>query len=102
LCCVAAAAGGKAAKAAAKSAAKQDKRNAKLKEQRAAEAAAGSKRKASELQTETEQFNKAIRGVKSRARALMQQGMSAKVAQKMAQTAVTGEGGRPGGLRGFG
>lgn len=49
-CCSAAAAGGKAAKAAAKSAAKQDKRNAKLKEQRAAEAAAGTKRKASELQ----------------------------------------------------
>jgi hypothetical protein len=46
---VAAAAGGsKAAKAAAKSAAKQDKRNAKLKEQRAAEA--GAKKRVSELQ----------------------------------------------------
>jgi hypothetical protein len=43
------------------------------------------------LQTETEQFNKAIKGVKSRARALMQQGMSAKAAQQMAQKAVTGE-----------
>lgn len=42
-------------------------------------------------QTETEQFNKAIKGVKSRARALMQQGMSAKVAQKMAQKEVTGK-----------
>lgn len=171
--CVHAAAGGsKAAKAAAKAAAKQDKRNAKLKEQRAAEAAAGAKKRVSELQvgrravwlqlptdgctavavrtrassvmatahhascpapgaslllamgcqvkkggsrqnpsskassirhalslsllldctqTETEQFNKAIKGVKSRARALMQQGMSAKVAQKMAQKEVTGE-----------
>ncbi len=47
--CVAGAAGGKAAKAAAKAAAKQDKRNAKLKEQRAAEAAAGAKKRVSEL-----------------------------------------------------
>jgi hypothetical protein len=43
------------------------------------------------LQTETEQFNKAIKGVKSRARALMQQGMTAKAAQQMAQKAVTGK-----------
>jgi hypothetical protein len=41
-------------------------------------------------QSETEQFNKAIKGVKSRARALQQQGMSAKVAQKLAQKEVTG------------
>lgn len=161
VCCArafvhAAAGGSKAAKAAAKSAAKQDKRNAKLKEQRAAEAAAGPKKRSNDLQvrgrgprlttvviaatlllstqaqrerqtlavrlppygtpcpcplsrctficnsmslflllhstqTETEQFNKAIKGVKSRARSLMQQGMTAKVAQKMAQKEVTGE-----------
>lgn len=86
----AAGAASKAAKAAAKAVAKQDKRNAKLKEQRAAEAAAGGKKVAAALQSETEQFSKAIRGVKSRARALMQQGMPAKAAQAMARKAVTG------------
>ncbi|KAF6261994.1 P-loop containing nucleoside triphosphate hydrolase protein [Scenedesmus sp. NREL 46B-D3] len=83
---------GKAASKAAKSAAKQDKKNARIKEQRAAEAAAGGKKRAvPALQSETEAFSKAIRGVKSRARALMQQqGMSAKAAQKIAAKAVTG------------
>jgi hypothetical protein len=44
------------------------------------------------LQSETEAFSKAIKGVKSRARALMQQqGLTAKVAQKIAAKAVTGK-----------
>jgi hypothetical protein len=82
--------GSSKAKAAAKAATKQDKRNARLKEQRAAGAAAGGKKAPPALQSETEQFNKAIRGVKSRARALMQEGMTAKAAQKAAQKIVTG------------
>jgi hypothetical protein len=53
LCAHAAAGGSKAAKATAKAAAKQDKRNAKLKEQRAAEAAAPKKR-SNELQVRKE------------------------------------------------
>lgn len=82
---------GRAAKKLAKSAAKQDKKNARLKEQRAAEAAAGGKKAVPALQAETEAFSKAIKGVKSRARALMQQqGLTAKVAQKIAAKAVTG------------
>lgn len=81
----------RAAKKLAKSAAKQDKKNARLKEQRAAEAAAGGKKAVPALQAETEAFSKAIKGVKSRARALMQQqGLTAKVAQKIAAKAVTG------------
>lgn len=79
---------------AAKAAAKQAKRNARLKEARAADAAAaaagGGKREQPALATETAAFNRAIRGVKSRARALMQQGLSAKAAQAAAQKAVTG------------
>eukprot|EP00879_Flechtneria_rotunda_P032432 GHRR01035638.1.p1 GENE.GHRR01035638.1~~GHRR01035638.1.p1 ORF type:complete len:353 (+),score=125.53 GHRR01035638.1:1004-2062(+) len=80
-----------AAKKAAKSATKQDKRNAKLKEKRAAEAAvAVDKRPVPALQQETQQFKKNIKSVKSKARQLMQQGMSAKTAQKAAQKAFTG------------
>eukprot|EP00878_Enallax_costatus_P005816 GHUV01006103.1.p1 GENE.GHUV01006103.1~~GHUV01006103.1.p1 ORF type:complete len:892 (+),score=345.95 GHUV01006103.1:153-2828(+) len=74
---------------AAKAAAKQDKRNAKLKEQRAKEAAEG-KKAVPALQQETEQFSKAIKGVKSRMRELMQQGLTAKAAKNIAQKAVTG------------
>jgi membrane-associated HD superfamily phosphohydrolase len=74
---------------AAKAAAKQDKRNAKLKEKRAAEALAG-KKPVPALKTETEQFSKNIKGVKSRTRQLVQQGIPAKAAQKMATKAVTG------------
>jgi hypothetical protein len=83
---------GRLAKKLAKSASKQDKKNARIKEQRAAEAAAGGKKAVPALQAETEGFSKAIKGVKSRARALMQQqGMTAKAAQKIASKEVTGE-----------
>lgn len=85
-----AAATGKSNSKAAKAAAKQDKRNAKLKEQRAKEAAEG-KKVVPKLQSETEQFSKAIKGVKSRMRELMQQGLTAKAAKSIAQKAVTGE-----------
>lgn len=74
---------------AAKAAAKQDKRNAKLKEQRAKDASGG-KRAVPALQQETEQFSKNIKGVKNRMRELMQQGMTAKAAKGIAQKAVTG------------
>jgi hypothetical protein len=85
---------GRAAKKLAKSAAKQDKKNVRIKEQRAAEAAAGGKKAVPALQSETEAFSKAIKGMKSRARALMQQqGMTAKAAQKIAAKEVTGKGG---------
>eukprot|EP00877_Chromochloris_zofingiensis_P007931 jgi/Chrzof1/3391/Cz12g23200.t1 len=71
--------------------AKNDK-NARLKAKRAEAAEkAGSSKRPSALQTETEEHSKNIRAVKSRVRALVQQGIPASKAAKIAASSVTGK-----------
>jgi uncharacterized protein YlxW (UPF0749 family) len=72
---------------------KKSDKNARLKAKREAES---QKAKVPQLQSETEAFSKNIKSIKSRVRELVQQGVPAAKASKIAAAAVTGEWGSGG------
>ena len=78
---------------------KKSDKNARLKAKREADS---QKAKVPQLQSETEAFSKNIKSIKSKVRELVQQGVPANKASKIAAAAVTGErdAGRQGGRRG--